>query len=212
MSRKPTDLKHIQDTLTPLAKAGPHDRRVVLDAIESLKRSLFGDDYQRDPAEPEIEPPKTSAEFSALLDGLQRWGARHAPEVWGVCMVPLQKLRRFVLGSSGETLPNAHLKVYGPADDALNFLREHVRGQVDTQGHGNTALLLDLSQIAALVHREKRSMENYKRRKNDPLPDSDFPGGAGKRDFWQWSTIRPWLSRNFNTPIPEQFPDIYRRR
>jgi hypothetical protein len=72
--------------------------------------------------------------------------------------------------------------------------------------------VLDLDQIAALVHKRKSSMGTYKRRKQDPLPDADFPReGRGHRDHWSWTTIRPWLVRNFSLPIPEQFPEIYRR-
>jgi hypothetical protein len=71
---------------------------------------------------------------------------------------------------------------------------------------------LDLDQIAALVHKKKRSMERYKRQKDDPLPDPDFPGRGGRKDYWKWSTIRPWLVRTFNLPIPEDCPDAYRRR
>jgi hypothetical protein len=76
------------------------------------------------------------------------------------------------------------------------------------RGSERPSELLDLDQVAALVHLKKRSLENYKRRKRDPLPSPDFPGGGGRRDFWRWSTIRPWLSRNFHIPIPEHFPGI----
>jgi hypothetical protein len=71
---------------------------------------------------------------------------------------------------------------------------------------------LDLDQIAALVHLRKRSLENYKRRQKDPLPEPDVPGGGGHRGYWRWSTIRPWLERNFSFPFPKHFPDINRRR
>ena len=68
--------------------------------------------------------------------------------------------------------------------------------------------VVDLDQIAAMAHRHKDSFKRYKRRANDPLPDPDFPGGGGKRDYWRWATIRPWLVRNFNLPFPEQFPTL----
>jgi hypothetical protein len=73
--------------------------------------------------------------------------------------------------------------------------------------------LLDLDQIAALVHLRKRSMENYKwpKRKEDPLPDPDFPGKPGQRGLWKWATIRPWLGRTFNLPLPKDPPDMGRR-
>jgi hypothetical protein len=72
--------------------------------------------------------------------------------------------------------------------------------------------IVDLDQIAALLHLSKASLGTYKRRQNDPLPDADYPGGAGRRDHWRWSTIHPWLVRNSNIPIPDQFPDVRRRR
>jgi hypothetical protein len=50
-------------------------------------------------------------------------------------------------------------------------------------------------------------MENYKARKEDPLPKPDFPRRKrGERDHWLWSTIRPWMERNSGIPIPENFP------
>jgi hypothetical protein len=72
--------------------------------------------------------------------------------------------------------------------------------------------VVDLDQIATVVHLKKRSMEKYIRRKEDPLPDPDFPAEvSGKAHHWNWSTVRPWLERNFNLPIPQQFPDVFRR-
>jgi hypothetical protein len=72
--------------------------------------------------------------------------------------------------------------------------------------------VVDLDQIATVVHLKKRSMETYIRRKVDPLPDPDFPAEVnGKAHHWHWSTVRPWLMRNFNLPIPPQFPDVFRR-
>jgi hypothetical protein len=39
-----------------------------------------------------------------------------------------------------------------------------------------------LDQAAAMVHRSKRTLERYKRRKSDPLPDPDISGGGGRAD------------------------------
>jgi hypothetical protein len=69
-----------------------------------------------------------------------------------------------------------------------------------------TSARIDLDQIAALVHRKKTSMGPYKRRKKDPLPPPDFEGGGGERSLWNWSTIRPWLLRNFPYPLPQRCP------
>jgi hypothetical protein len=102
------------------------------------------------------------------------------------------------------------------ARDLLRALEPSDRtsaGAAAKQAVGGTAAdIVDLDQIAAVVHLKKSSLGAYKRRPNDPLPDPDFPGGGGKRDYWRWSTICPWLVRNFSLPIPDQHPDIYRFR
>jgi hypothetical protein len=71
---------------------------------------------------------------------------------------------------------------------------------------------LDLNSIAARVHLTKRGMENYQRRKEDHLPYPDRPGGGGRQDLWLWSTIRPWLERNFNMHLPEHFHNPFKVR
>jgi hypothetical protein len=65
---------------------------------------------------------------------------------------------------------------------------------------------IDLDGIAALVNRTKRGMEHYKRRKQDRLPNPDVEGGAGRKDEWKWSTIRPWLERNFHRNLASVNP------
>jgi hypothetical protein len=90
--------------------------------------------------------------------------------------------------------------------------REEAMRAALTEGSRLPEESLDLNQIAALMHLKKSSMGRYKRRKNDPLPDPDSPGGGGNKDYWRWSTIRPWLDRNCRTPLPEHFPDVWRRR
>jgi hypothetical protein len=63
-----------------------------------------------------------------------------------------------------------------------------------------------LSQMAAIVHRSPRTLEKYKSRRRDPLPDPDVPGGGGKADEWLWSRVRPWLEQQFGRRLPEKFP------
>jgi hypothetical protein len=63
-----------------------------------------------------------------------------------------------------------------------------------------------LTQIAAIVNKAKKTLENYKKAKKDPLPDPDIEGGGGKQAEWLWATIRPWLERRFKRPLPEHFP------
>jgi hypothetical protein len=73
---------------------------------------------------------------------------------------------------------------------------------------GDPGEYVDLDQIAATVHCKKDSLKPYKRRKHDPLPDPDVRGGGGKRDYWRWSTVRPWLIRNFAFLLPEHPPNF----
>jgi hypothetical protein len=65
---------------------------------------------------------------------------------------------------------------------------------------------IDLDSAAAVVNRSKRGLEHYKRRKEDPLPEPDIPGGGGRKDEWKWSTIRPWLERTFRRDLSSVNP------
>jgi hypothetical protein len=65
-----------------------------------------------------------------------------------------------------------------------------------------------LDKIAAIVNRNKKTMERLKKRKSNPLPDPAVEGGGGKPDEWIWSNVRPWLEKEFNRPLPEQYPTL----
>jgi hypothetical protein len=67
---------------------------------------------------------------------------------------------------------------------------------------------VNLSQAAAAVNKTKSCLEGYKRKKKDPIPDPDSPGGGGKADEWLWTTIRPWLERTFNRKLPELLANL----
>jgi hypothetical protein len=68
------------------------------------------------------------------------------------------------------------------------------------------AQLVTLDQIAAAVHRSKRTLEKYKTRERNPLPSPDVEGGGGKPDEWKWLTVRRWLEDEFKHDLPERFP------
>lgn len=57
-----------------------------------------------------------------------------------------------------------------------------------------------LDQMAAIVHRSKRTLEKKK------LPEPDIEGGGGKPHEWLWSRIRPWLQTEFGRELPEIYP------
>ena len=62
--------------------------------------------------------------------------------------------------------------------------------------------LVTLNEVAPLVHRSKRTLENYKK----DMPPPRDPGGGGKASFWDWRELRPWLEGEFNMTLPERFP------
>jgi len=64
--------------------------------------------------------------------------------------------------------------------------------------------LVTLDQIAAVVHRKKRTLERYLEEKKIPAPD--FPGGDGKAHKWRWSNVRPALEREFGFKLSLRFP------
>jgi hypothetical protein len=63
-----------------------------------------------------------------------------------------------------------------------------------------------LDQMAALVNRSKKTLERSVNKPNSGAPAADVEGGGGKPHEWIWSTIRPWLEKQFNRKLPERFP------
>jgi hypothetical protein len=63
-----------------------------------------------------------------------------------------------------------------------------------------------LRQMAAIVNKSPRTLERYKARQPNPLPDPDVPGGGGRADEWLWAHVRPWLEQQFRRRLPERFP------
>jgi hypothetical protein len=98
-------------------------------------------------------------------------------------------------------LPGLHHDLHGTLEDLKTLA---VRAEAGAEVPKDT---IDRDQVAALCKLRKASLKAYVRRPDDPLPDPDIPGGGGKRSFWQWSTIRPWIVRNFpSLPVPETCP------
>ncbi len=64
-----------------------------------------------------------------------------------------------------------------------------------------------LDQAAATVQRSKQTLRKRKRKRSG-RPAPDVKGGAGKPDEWKWSTIRPWLEKEFDRKLPEQYPKL----
>jgi hypothetical protein len=64
--------------------------------------------------------------------------------------------------------------------------------------------LVTLDQAAAAVHKWKRTLENFKTKRELPAPT--IKGGRGKPHLWDWQAIRPWLKDKFGIELPERYP------
>ncbi len=111
------------DINDPLKTAGRGDCEIVLEAIEALKRWIYGPRY----AGPEKEPvPTTEDEFSLLMDGLRRWATLHAPHTDTGRLQDYRRaeLRRRSEGGVPDQLAEREWRVAAAkADDALNELK-----------------------------------------------------------------------------------------
>jgi hypothetical protein len=67
---------------------------------------------------------------------------------------------------------------------------------------------VDLVMLHSYLHVSKRKMERLKAHPENPMPDPDIEGGGGKKDWWIWSKLRPWLQEEFGRILPERFPDL----
>jgi hypothetical protein len=63
--------------------------------------------------------------------------------------------------------------------------------------------LVTLRQVAPLVGRSKRTLENYVKE----MPPARVAGKTGSTHCWDWRELRPWLEDTFNVTLPERFPD-----
>lgn len=61
-----------------------------------------------------------------------------------------------------------------------------------------------LDQMAAMVHRRKRSLERYR----NVIPGRLTRGSRGHMALWDWSLARGWLEEKFGVLMPERFPGI----
>jgi hypothetical protein len=99
----------------------------------------------------------------------------------------------------------------------LEVLRNRCRGKADDDGYPedkteDAPVYVTLAQMAAMVNRSKRTLENLKDRKKNPLPDPDVTGGGGKADEWLWDHIRPWLETEYGRSLSKFNPPQYKLR
>lgn len=62
--------------------------------------------------------------------------------------------------------------------------------------------LVTLTQMASMVNRSKRTLEDYK----EEMPLPKIEGGGGSPAEWRWTDVRPWLNEKFGRDLPEIFP------
>ncbi len=60
-----------------------------------------------------------------------------------------------------------------------------------------------LDQAAAVVRRSKRTLERYK---GKGMPAPLVKGGGGRPAEWDWADLHPWLQKEFDRVLPEEFP------
>jgi hypothetical protein len=61
-----------------------------------------------------------------------------------------------------------------------------------------------LNQMAAVVHRSKRTLERFRRH----MPAPRVLGRRGRPHLWDWPEVRPWLEATFGLQLPERYPGI----
>src|SRR5262249_42323723 len=87
-------------------------------------------------------------------------------------------------------------------DEAMDLI-EGKKPPTDPPAGSSQYVTLD--QMAAAVHRSKRTLEKLSGRKKSPLPDPDIQGGGGRPNEWKWERIRPWLEVEYQRPLPDRF-------
>lgn len=63
-----------------------------------------------------------------------------------------------------------------------------------------------LDMAAAMVNRKKRTLEEWIKDPNAPLPDVE--GGGGRPHEWKWKTIKPWLENKSQRQLPDHYPSM----
>jgi hypothetical protein len=71
---------------------------------------------------------------------------------------------------------------------------------------GDASGYVTLDQAAALVNRNKKTLERHLRNPKSRMPQPEVAGGGGKPHEWRWAVLRPWLEKQFGKTLPERFP------
>lgn len=67
--------------------------------------------------------------------------------------------------------------------------------------------LVTLDQIAAIVRRSRKTLQNYRCPYHPrAMPEPAVEGSGKIPHLYDWARIRCWLSLTFAIPLPEHFP------
>jgi hypothetical protein len=137
------------------------------------------------------------------IPGLSKWeGERQtASEV----VYQLQELAACVRAAIASTSPatKASEPTITPEATAAAEPARQSDVLVKTSGQADKMIYyVTLDQAAALVNRNKRTLE----RKKKKMPAPAVKGGGGKPTEWIWSELRPWLEKEFGRRLPEVPP------
>ena len=81
----------------------------------------------------------------------------------------------------------------------------------EAEADGTIECHVTLLQMAAMVNKNKRTLERL--RNDGKLPAPAVKGGEGKADEWLWSEVRPILQDEYNRQLAKVFPaDRFIRR
>lgn len=65
-----------------------------------------------------------------------------------------------------------------------------------------------LDQMAALVNKNKKTLERAMNNKNSTMPQPDVEGGGGVAHEWKYDNIRPWLEEKYKRKLPIRLPSL----
>jgi hypothetical protein len=113
-------------------------------------------------------------------------------------------LPRFVgVDWTSETLPDQVLAVFLAFTRASQDASRRLWAVADfvRAGCGSSTsekpVYVTLDQIAALLGLSKKQVRRRMFKEGSGAPDPDREGGGGKKHWWVWDRIRPWLEKDF---------------
>ncbi len=88
----------------------------------------------------------------------------------------------------------------------LSALVARLAPTTDAPATTMTAMYVTLDQMAAVVKKSKRTLQNYIKHERNPLPAPDKKRAPGTAHEWLWDRVRPWLQDEFACTLPTVFP------